>query len=83
MSSNIKQDNWEPCPRCGSNRVIVIPKWGLFAFFLISGLLFTFAGILIWIIFPVGLGLLFISIITLFIPKNNTCRDCNNVWKQK
>jgi len=77
----MSQDNWEPCPRCGSNRVQ--PRGTLFLALVGVGLI----GISIWLLIipPVGiagilLGILFI--IAAPLSKGTVqCQDCNYSWK--
>ncbi len=80
MNKNQKQQ-WEPCPRCGSNRV---QAHGTFFFFLLGiGLI----GISIWLLIlpPIGIagiiaGLLLI-VISPFTKGILQCKDCNFSWK--
>lgn len=83
MNNNTKQDNWEECPRCGSNRVTTMGKGIMFMLmmFLSSGTL------VIGIIFPplwlATIAFFLIGFTLLFIPnvKMNVCKDCNKSWK--
>lgn len=77
----MEKKNWEPCPRCGSNRVQARGT----AFLMIVG--FCLIGISIWLLIipPVGiagilLGILFI--IAAPLSKGTVqCQDCNYSWK--
>ena len=77
----MSQNNWEPCPRCGSNRVQARGT----AFLMIVG--FCLIGISIWLLIipPVGIaGILFgiFMIISAPLSKGNLqCQDCNFNWK--
>ena len=81
MTQGQKQDKWEPCPRCGSNRVQ--SRGGCFFFLLGFGLL----GISIWLLFipPVGITGIVLGIaliITSPLMRNVLqCQDCNKAWK--
>lgn len=73
--------DWEPCPRCGSNKVTTLGKGAMFLIFIGSG------GCLIWtgIIFPpmffIAGALIIASPIGFVLPKMNQCKDCNKSWK--
>ena len=77
----MEKKNWEPCPRCGSNRVQ--PRGTLFLALVGVGLI----GISLWLLIipPVGiagilLGILFIIVAPL--SKGMVqCQDCNFNWK--
>jgi fumarate reductase subunit D len=67
--------HWEPCPRCGSNKVKLVGKaQGLMSMFAAGGCL----GI---IFFPIWLILLPLMLILSLTPKSNHCEDCKHVWK--
>lgn len=75
-----KKDKWEPCPRCGSNRVE--QRGG--CFFAILG--FALAGVSIWLLIipPIGiagivmgLGLMAVSP---FMRNMLSCQDCKKSW---
>lgn len=76
-----KSEKWEPCPRCGSNRVE--SRGG--CFFFLAGLALT--GISIWLLIIPPIGILGIVIgIALMIAspfaKNMLqCQDCKKSWK--
>lgn len=74
-------EQWEPCPRCNSNRVQTFGKWAAFLIFLGSGSCLIWVGILfppIWIV----AGLLVLgSPLGFFFPKMNYCKDCSKSWK--
>ncbi|SMO54711.1 hypothetical protein SAMN06264849_103144 [Melghirimyces algeriensis] len=78
-------DDWEPCPRCGSNKTQTLGKslWVTIALLFVGATLFV--GIIIWpalILAPVFL-LISLIILVLPIPKVNTCRYCKFNWKVK
>lgn len=73
--------NWEPCPRCESNRVRELGKLAMFLILMGSG------SCLIWVgfLFPplwIASGLLILaSPIAIFIKPFNQCKDCDYVWQ--
>lgn len=78
----MKNENWEPCPRCGSNRVQ--SRGGC----LFAMLGFAAIGVFFWITFlipPVGIvGMIagvVILIISPFAKGIIQCQDCNKAWK--
>lgn len=80
----MKEDTWEPCPRCESNRVQVMGK---LYFFLVG---FSSMGCFFWLIFlipPVGIaGVIFgllILIASPLLPKTLHCKDCKKSWAVK
>lgn len=82
----MSQDKWEPCPRCGSNRVRV-DNVGT-SLLIIGVLLFSF-GVLLIFIPIIGVILMFggivfsiYGIIKKYKNKNLLrCADCYNAWK--
>lgn len=73
---------WEPCPRCGSNRV---KSMGMFMFVLLGLGLISF-GLIFTLFFPIiGIPLLAIGVLFLIISpftKNTLqCEDCKKSWK--
>jgi len=77
----MSQGNWEPCPRCGSNRV---ESRGI-AFFLLLGIVLVGVSIWLLIIPPVGiagiaLGLIFL-IMAPFSKNILQCQDCKKSWR--
>ena len=79
----MQKDNWEPCPRCGSNKV---ESKGL-AFFLMLGVGFIGISIFLLIFPPVGItgiitGLAFI-VISPFTKGILQCKYCKKSWKIK
>ena len=80
-----KKEAWEPCPRCGSNRVV--SRGGCFRAIMGLGIMSIGLWILIipilgWIAGPVLM--LFGLIILISSPgtKNQLqCQDCHNTWK--
>jgi hypothetical protein len=80
-----KKEIWEPCPRCGSNRVV--SRGG--CFIALMGLMFMSIGLWILIIpilgwfggpFMMLIGLLFF--IASPLAKNQLqCQDCHKTWK--
>ncbi len=79
----MRQENWAPCPRCGSNRV---QSRGILFFFLLG---FTLTGISIWLLIipPIGIaGIITGLLIMAFSPFTKgtlQCQDCNKAWKPK
>lgn len=74
-------DKWEPCPRCGSNRV---RSMGL-AFFILMGLGTLGFGVLFLIIPFIGIPLMVIGaaflILAPFSKNTLQCQDCKKSWK--
>jgi len=83
MSENIK--DWEPCPRCKSNRIQKNSKLLYFFVFLIMGVILFFVGV-VFITFPVimaiSLGFIFGSPLGFLIPVNYFCEDCKYSWRK-
>lgn len=73
--------DWEPCPRCGSNRVQ--QRGALYAVLLGIGSLGC--GIWLLIIPFIGIPLMLFGLVMLAIsPAQHRmvqCQDCNNAWK--
>lgn len=77
-----KKEKWEPCPRCGSNRV---KSMGML-FFVLLGIGLAGIGILLLLFIPIigipmiiaGLALLLVSPFTKGILQ---CEDCKKSWK--
>lgn len=78
-----KKEMWEPCPRCGSNRV---ESRGI-AFFVITGI--ALIGISIWLLIipPVGIAGIIAGIVFLLAAPFSRgilqCKDCNKSWRYK
>lgn len=76
-----KSKKWEPCPRCGSNRVE--SRGGCF-FFLVGFVLF---GVSIWLLIipPIGITGIIAGIalmaISPFMKNMLQCQDCKNSWR--
>ncbi|OPZ97062.1 MAG: hypothetical protein BWY70_01594 [Bacteroidetes bacterium ADurb.Bin408] len=76
---------WEPCPRCGSNRVQ--SRGGCFMAIMGLGIMSVGLWILIipvlgWIAGPLAMLLGLIILITSPLAKNDLqCQDCHNTWK--
>lgn len=72
---------WEPCPRCGSNKVE--SRGGCFWF--LTGFSLTGCSIWLLIIPPIGiLGILlglFLMCIAPFAFNMLQCKDCNHAWR--
>lgn len=66
---------WEPCPRCGSNKVQANSR--LAAFFGIG----TGIGCLSLLFFPLVFLIFPLLLVIPFLPKTNTCQDCKHAWK--
>jgi hypothetical protein len=77
----MKEQNWEPCPRCGSNRVQSMGG----CFFAVLG--FCLIGISIWLLIipPIGIvGILagiFLMFVAPFMVKMLQCKDCKKSWR--
>lgn len=81
-------DKWEPCPRCGSNRVVKLGAmhywWEMIKLWFCG----IFVGVLIALFYPpAGLviaGLSFIGgalvEIAGIIKPDLRCQDCKNIW---
>lgn len=78
---NNNEENWEPCPRCGSKKV---EKRGG-CFFALIGLSLTGISVFLLIIPPVGILGIIIGIIlmfsSIFMKNRLQCQDCKNNWK--
>lgn len=78
-----KKENWEPCPRCGSNRVIKQGK----GYFLLIGVGLIGIGIWLLIIPPIGVPTVIVGlglmVFGLFTKGFLECRDCKKVWRYK
>ena len=76
-----KKDKWEPCPRCGSNKVKA--RGG--CFFALLGICLASIGIWLLIIPPIGIGCIVIGILLVvispFTKGNLQCEECDNAWK--
>ena len=81
MSKESKETNWEPCPRCGSNRVE--SRGG--CFFAVLG--FCLLGVSIWLLIipPIGVAGIILGVLLMlssFFMKNMLqCQDCKKAWK--
>jgi hypothetical protein len=77
-----KPEKWEPCPRCGSNKVEV--KGGALVYFIIGFALF---GISIWLLIIPIVGVtgiitgLLIMALGPFMGKFLQCQDCKKSWR--
>lgn len=76
-------DNWEPCPRCGSKKVKTVGKMFWFLVLLGSGSCLLWLGFIFPLFFVVAIILIFISPLSLLIPKTNQCQDCHHSWVAK
>ena len=80
-----KKEIWEPCPRCGSNRVqsrggcfMAITGLGLMSI----GLWILIVPILGWIAGPLLMIIGLVILVTSPGSKNQLqCQDCHNAWK--
>jgi len=79
-----KEEPWEPCPRCGGNRVTTTGKGtialmgiGMISIFFWFLFLFPPAGIIGMV---VGAALLLMSP---FVQPMLSCQDCKKSWKYK
>ncbi|WP_459907145.1 hypothetical protein [Desulfotomaculum defluvii] len=77
------EEDWSPCPRCGSNKVQKVYKWAIvFA-------LFCTAGCMFWIglLFPpllLGIPVAIILGFIMMFGKNLwQCQDCKKTWVAK
>lgn len=73
--------NWEPCPRCGSNKVKSVGKIAYFLALFGSGGCLIWVGFLFWPILIIAILLLIASPFTFLLPKVNQCEDCKHSWK--
>jgi len=80
MNKEVK-GNWEPCPRCGSNKVKTLGKLWFLLIFLGSGSCLLWVGIIFWPILILAILLILISPLGFFLPKVNQCQDCKYSWK--
>lgn len=84
------KEEWQPCPRCGSNRVQKVSMWA----FLLGGV--AVAGCSIWLLLIsliaiagviVGAIVFLLGLIGIigqrFMPTTLYCKDCNNTWQFK
>ncbi|WP_157930358.1 hypothetical protein [Mycobacteroides abscessus] len=85
----MNKDGWEPCPRCGGNKVIQRgPVQKAFMMACGGGVLFIIG--LLTIPFLIGIPLVIVapfmvlfSFIQFFTNKTNTCKDCEHSWEVK
>lgn len=77
----MRKDGWEPCPRCGSNRVEQRGKWFFFWVFLTSGGCLVWLGFLFFPLWIFAALLILVSPFSFLIPKMNQCKDCKYAWK--
>lgn len=76
-------EDWSPCPRCGSNRVQKVYKWAIVISLLAAAGCFVWIGLffpLLWIAIPILVVLSFISI---FGKDSWQCQDCKKMWEVK
>lgn len=80
---NDKMGKWEPCPRCGSNKVKTVRRY-----LATMGSAFLFIGIWLYIFFLgalVGKTFIFLGLFLILIGllKKNflMCEDCNYKWE--
>ncbi len=82
-----KEEQWQPCPRCGSTRVEKVSMW----IFLLSGL--GLSGCSIWLLFIPVIGIVGIIVgLIMFVlglvgvvtehwlPTTLQCKDCKKTW---
>lgn len=82
------KDKWEPCPRCGSNRVRADE---IGTFLIIIGVMLLIVGLALIFIPFIGLPLLLSGIVfTVYglIKKHKNknllrCADCHNTWEYR
>ncbi|MGG3987696.1 hypothetical protein [Bacillus smithii] len=74
---------WEPCPRCGSNKVRTYGKWFWFLVPFMSGGCLVWLGIIFFPILFIALPLILISPLGFLLPKMFQCEDCKYSWKVK
>jgi len=72
---------WEPCPKCGSNKVETRGKAFWFFLLLGSGSVLIWIGLFFMPLLFVSIALIFLSPLAFFMPKVNQCKDCKNSWK--
>jgi len=78
----MKKEKWQPCPRCGSNRVTTTGKGTIFLMgFGMLGISF----VLLFLFFPAGIiGMIaggVLLIMTPFVQPMLSCKDCKKAWK--
>lgn len=75
-------EKWQPCPRCGSNKVE--NRSGCLFFILGIGLISLFFWVMLFIpvigVLGIGVGLI-VMIISPFKKGMLQCQDCKNTWK--
>jgi hypothetical protein len=77
----MRKDGWEPCPRCGSNKVQQRGKGFFFLLFICMAGVVSFVGIFFLPLFILGGILALFSPIAFLLPKINQCQDCKYSWK--
>jgi hypothetical protein len=77
----VRKDGWEPCPRCGSNRVQQRGKGFFFLLFVCMAGFISLLGIFFLPLFILGGILALFSPIAFLLPKMNQCQDCKYSWK--
>lgn len=73
--------HWEPCKRCGSNKVKQSNKVVLFIALLIAGCMGCVIGIIIWPLLLVAPLLVIASPFILLIKNTMSCEDCKHSWQ--
>jgi len=77
--------NWEPCPRCGSNRTTTLGRW-LPGCLIIGGggLLSLVIGIFFWPVLLLSPLIIIGGIVGGILNRPRMfCRDCNHSWDLK
>ena len=78
-----KKENWEPCPRCKSNRV---ESRGMFVNIMFSIMLMGM-GIVLLLIPPVGIGVILVGLGFIayapFTRGTLYCKECKKSWRPK
>jgi len=74
--------HWEPCPRCGSNKVNATSKGTRATMLFLAGFCSVWVGLILWPILPLSIGLMIASpIYAIFGKGKKSCQDCKYIWK--
>lgn len=73
--------HWEPCPRCGSNKVKTLGKIAFFLMAFGSGGCLIWVGFLFWPLWIFAALLILVSPLSFLLPKMNQCEECKHSWK--
>lgn len=78
---NIKQNDWEQCPRCESVETQTIGKLGMFLILIGTGSCSLFVGLLFPPIWLLSIVLILGSPVAVFAVKMSMCKKCKYTWR--